>query len=44
MAHFLTLQPLDITTANLPQYRKTPADAVADADFSVQWVHQNLIK
>lgn len=42
--HALWLSPLTITTSTLPQYKSTPAAAVADAHFSVQWVYKNLVK
>jgi ribose transport system substrate-binding protein len=42
--HALSLAPLTITTATLPQYKSTPAAAVADANFNVQWVYNNLVK
>lgn len=42
--HKLWLAPLTITSSTLPQYKSTPAAAVADAHFTVQWVYQNLVK
>jgi ribose transport system substrate-binding protein len=42
--HALSLAPLTITASTLPQYKSTPAAAVADANFTVQWVYDNLVK
>jgi ribose transport system substrate-binding protein len=42
--HALSLAPLTITASMLSQYKSTPAAAVADAHFTVQWVYNNLVK
>src|SRR5579875_423109 len=42
--HALWLAPLTISQSQLAQYKSTPAAAVADAHFTVQWVHSHLIK
>jgi ribose transport system substrate-binding protein len=44
VAHRLWLEPLVITAKDLPAYKNTPASAVADAHFTVEWVYQHLIK
>jgi ribose transport system substrate-binding protein len=42
--HTLALAPLTIQQSQLAQYKSTPAAAVADAHFTVQWVYQHLVK
>jgi ribose transport system substrate-binding protein len=42
--HALWLAPLTISQSQLSKYKSTPAAAVADAHFTVQWVYQHLVK
>jgi hypothetical protein len=42
--HRLWLAPQTISASQLSQYKNTPAAAVADATFNVQWVYKNLVK